>query len=253
MKLKEPSFIDLLIDTHVDLERQGPGSIEATEKALGFIEGIDASSAIADFGCGSGGGTIALARKVPGSITGVDLFPQFINAFSGNVKRNGLEGRVNGFVGDMGDLPFEKHSFDLIWSEGAIDNIGFERGLSHWRSFLNDGGYIAVTCPSWLTDERPEAVRSFWEDAGSHLDSVDGNIKIMLRYGYRYIASFTLPDECWTENYFIPRGKAIEKLSGKYIENDIMTAFIEQNRYEVELFSRYSRHYGYVFYIGKVI
>ena len=252
MERKEPSFIDLLLDAHINLDRQGPGSIETTERALSFIEGLTEQSKIVDLGCGSGGGTLTIARNMPCAITGLDIFPQFIDAFSWNMNRKGLSDRVKGIVGDMGDLPFEKHSLDLIWSEGAIDNIGFERGISHWRGFLKDGGYVAVTCPSWLTDVKPEAVRKFWEDAGSHLDSVDENIRIMIKHGYRYIASFTLSDECWTENYFAPRSKAVERLTEKYMENDVMKAFMEQNRYEEELFSKYCKHYGYVFYIAKV-
>jgi len=36
----------------------------------------------------------------------------------------------------MEELPFQDEEFDLIWSEGAIYNIGFERGLNEWRKFL---------------------------------------------------------------------------------------------------------------------
>ena len=63
-----------------------------------------------------------------------------------------------------------------IWSEGAIDNIGFEKGLNYWNRFLKKGGYIAVTCPSWLTDERHTEVEKFWADAGSRLDAIEYNI-----------------------------------------------------------------------------
>ena len=38
---------------------------------------------------------------------------------------------VTGIVGSMENLPFRKEEFDLIWSEGAIDSIGFETGLTH--------------------------------------------------------------------------------------------------------------------------
>ena len=72
----------------------------------------------------------------------------------------------------MEELPFEKNSLDLIWSEGAIDNIGFEKGLSHWRTFLKEDGMIAVTCPSWLTSVHPEEAENFWTDAGSKLISL---------------------------------------------------------------------------------
>jgi SAM-dependent methyltransferase len=52
---------------------------------------------------------------------------------------------VKGIVGNMENLPFQEEEFDLIWSEGAIYNIGFERGLNEWRKFLKPGGYIAVS------------------------------------------------------------------------------------------------------------
>ena len=42
----------------------------------------------------------------------------------------------------MEHLPFGKEEFDLIWSEGAIYNIGFQRGLKEWREYIKPGGYI---------------------------------------------------------------------------------------------------------------
>ena len=37
---------------------------------------------------------------------------------------------------------FAMRNLDLIWSEGAIYNIGFERGLNEWREFLKTGGTL---------------------------------------------------------------------------------------------------------------
>lgn len=85
------------------------------------------------------------------------------------------------------------------------------------------------------------------------METISDNIKIMQKCGYQFVASFALPQKCWTENYFIPREKAINKLLEKYAGNKIMMEYAEQNRYETELYSKYSQHYGYVFYIGKVI
>ena len=36
----------------------------------------------------------------------------------------------------MDALPFQEEELDLIWSEGAIYNIGFERGMNEWNKFL---------------------------------------------------------------------------------------------------------------------
>lgn len=223
------------------------------QKVLGFLEDRERISRIADLGCGTGGQTLLLARHLPGTITGLDLIPDFIDVLCRNVKKSGLEDRVHGIVGSMEELPFEKHSLDLIWSEGAIDNIGFEKGLSHWREFLKKGGYVAVSCPSWLTGERPAAVERFWSDAGSRLDPIGTNLEIMCNCGYQFIAAFALPEQCWTENYLIPREAAVGRLMEKYAGDETVAAYAAENRYEAELYAKYHSHYGYVFYIGRVI
>lgn len=253
MEREDPSAIDFLIETHVDLERQGPGSSEMTVKALSFIDDLDKISRVADFGCGTGAQTMVLAQHVKGDITGLDLFPHFINIFNNNAGELHIEERVTGIVGSMENLSFEKDTFDLIWSEGAIDNIGFEKGVSYWNGFLKKGGCIAVTSPSWLTEEHIAEVEKFWSDAGSGLDTVGHNIKIMEKHGYRFIAAFALPDTCWTENYFIPRGAKEAALLKKYAGNAMVEDAVKNSRYEVELYSRYKQHYGYVFYIGKKV
>lgn len=251
MENKEPTFLDLLLEAHIGLDRQGPGSPEAVRQALGFLEPLARFERTADLGCGTGGQTLLLAQHLPGTITGLDMFPDFVEVLNRKAEEQGLAGRVKGITGQMEDLPFEKKSLDLIWSEGAIDNIGFKEGLTHWRGFLKDGGYIAVTCPSWITTEHPEEVRDFWLNAGSGLDPVEKNIEIMQESGYQFVAAFTLPEECWTENYFTPRGEAIRRLLEKYDHSETAAEYSELNYREVELYNKYSQHYGYVFYIGR--
>ena len=153
---KELTMMDLIIESHVGLERQGPGSPEVIAKALGFIDDLDKISRVADLGCGTGGQTMVLAQNISGNITGVDICPDFINVFNDNAKKLNLEERVNGIVGSIEELSFQKGEFDLIWSEGVIDSIGFEKSLNYWNGFLKRNGYIAVTCPSWLTDEQTQ-------------------------------------------------------------------------------------------------
>ena len=60
MENKQPSMIDLLIETHIGLKRQGPGSPEATNKALSFLDNIDQFAQTADLGCGTGGQTLPI-------------------------------------------------------------------------------------------------------------------------------------------------------------------------------------------------
>ena len=250
MASKELSIYDLIIETHVGLERQGPGSPEMILKALSFIDDIDNISQVADLGCGTGGQTMVLAQHIAGNITGVDICPDLINAFNDNAKKLNLGERVNGIVGSIEKLSFQKEEFDLIWSEGAIDNIGFEKGLAHWNGFLKKNGYVAVTCPSWFTDERPAEIERFWADADCGLDTIGHNIEILQKTGYRLLAAFILPEKCWTDNYFIPREAAEKALSEKHPGNKTVADYIESSKYEAELYEKYKHYYGYVFYIG---
>lgn len=253
MKHKQPSIRDLLYETHVGLERQGPGNAEMTIKAFSFLDNPNKISRAIDLGCGTGGQTIVLAQNITGTIIGIDQFPEFIDVFNDNAKKLNLGERVKGVVGSMENLPFQKEEFDLIWSEGAIDSIGFEKGLTYWNGFLKKNGYVVVTCPSWLTDEHPAEIEKFWADAGSGLDTIGHNVLIMQKAGYASIATFILPEKCWTDNYFIPRAAAEKALLEKYAGNKTVEAYIESSKYEVELYSKYKQHYGYVFYIGEKV
>jgi SAM-dependent methyltransferase len=249
----EKAILDLICESHVGLERQGPGSPEMTIKALSFLDDLSKISRVADFGCGTGGQTMVLAQNITGNIIGVDIIPDFINVFNDNAKKLNLQERVNGIVGSIENLSFQNEEFDLIWSEGVIDSIGFEKGLNYWNGFLKKDGYIAVTCPSWFTDERPAEIEKFWADAVQGLGTIGYNISIMQKTGYSFVAAFTLPEKCWTDNYFIPREAAEKTLLGKYPGNKTVEAYVENEKYEVELYSKYNQYYGYVFYIGQKI
>ena len=101
---------NLICEYFSNVERQGPGSPEVTIKALGFIDNLTTESRIADLGCGTGGQTMTLAQNTPGQITGLDLFPDFINIFNRNARTLGLSGRVKGIVGSMQEtLPSRKN------------------------------------------------------------------------------------------------------------------------------------------------
>jgi len=251
MEKENLTIMDLIIETHIGLDRQGPGSPEMIMKALSFMDNTEKIYKVADLACGTGGQTMVLAQNIFGSIIGVDICADFINILNDKAKRLNLHDRVSGIVGSMEDLNFNEEEFDLIWSEGAIDCIGFEKGITYWNRFLKKNGYIAVTCPSWLADEHPVEVEKFWVDAGSGLNTVGYYISIMQKSGYNFVAAFTLPEKCWIDNYFSPREEAEKKLLSKYPGNETVNAFIESEKFEMELYQKYKIFYGYVFYIGK--
>ena len=248
---KSVNEIDLICEYFSGLNRQGPGSKESTLKALGFVSNLNKKSRIADIGCGTGGPTMVIAQKVPGSIVGIDLFPKFVNIFNNNFVK--IKNRVKGVLGSMDNLPFKKEEFDLIWSEGAIYNIGFKRGLTEWNKFIKKNGYVAISEVSWLTKERPEEINSFWKKAYSEIDTISNKVRQMEEAGYSLIATFVLPEDCWTKNLYIPQIPLEKKFLRKYKGNKIAEKLVENQKKEAQLYDKYKKYYGYVFYIGKKI
>ena len=242
---------NLIFEYFSTIERQGPGSPETTLKALSFIDNLTADSRIADIGCGTGGQTMVLAQNTPGQITGVDLFPTFIELFNRNAKRLNLQDRLTGITGSMENLPFQKEEFDLIWSEGAIYNIGFERGLNEWQKFLKPGGYIAVSEASWFTEKRPAKIHEYWMEAYPEIGTVSNKVAQMQKAGYIPVAAFILPENCWTENFYIPQVAAQEAFMNKYEGNKTAEELVANQREEAGLYAKYKAYYGYAFYIGK--
>lgn len=243
--------LDLICDYFSNLERQGPGSPEITAKALSFVDNLDDRSLIADLGCGTGGQTMVLAQHAPGSITGIDIFSVFIDLFNQNAEKHNLQDRVKGIVGSMDNLPYQEEELDLIWSEGAIYNIGFERGLDKWRKSLKAGGYVAVSEASWFTEERPDEIHDFWMDAYPGIDTIPNKVMQMQKAGYIPTATFIVPESCWIEDFYAPQVNAQKVFLEKNAGNKLAVEFIANQRHELELYRKYKEYYGYVFYIGQ--
>ena len=245
--------LDLICEYFSNLERQGPGSPEMTVKALSFIDNLTDESKIVDLGCGSGGQTMVLAQHAPGRVTGIDMFPKFIDLFNASSRKLNLQDRVKGVVGSMMELSFQDEELDLIWSEGAIYNIGFERGLTEWRRFLKPGGFVAVTEASWFTDERPAEIQDFWDREYPEIDTIPRQVAQLQQAGYKPVAAFMLPETCWLDHFFAPQDAAQKTFLAKYAGNEAAEGFVDNMKNEERLYQLYKEYYGYTFFLGKKI
>ncbi len=149
--------LELLVDFYKNTERQGPGSSFETEQALNFMNiSKEQKLKVADIGCGSGGQTLTLAKNIEGQITAVDLFSDFLDELNLKAEELGFPEKIKTVEKSMEDLPFDNDEFDIIWSEGAIYNIGFEAGIKKWKNYLKSGGFLAVSEITWITNSRPQ-------------------------------------------------------------------------------------------------
>lgn len=130
-------YLKLLIDLHKSAKRQGPGGDEETTKILNLAQLKQAKQLkIADIGCGTGSASISLASQLNAKITAVDILPEFLDVLKDNAENAGVSEIIDTLVCSMDDLPFSHKEYDVIWSEGAIYNMGFEKGVNDWKRYF---------------------------------------------------------------------------------------------------------------------
>ena len=237
---------------HKDLPREGPGDTTSTHRAYRFVSELPATGRILDVGCGPGAQTIDLANVTAGSITALDIHRQYLDQLCDRMQVAGLSRRVNAVQASMFNMPFLNESFDVIWAEGVIYLIGFERGLREWCRFLRPGGYVAATHLSWLTSDIPDEPREFWSRHYPAMRAVEENARISTQCGFNLIECFTLPESAWWSDYYGPMETRLLSLRDQYRGDDDALAVIESSGEQIDLYRRFARHYGYVFYVLRM-
>lgn len=242
----------LLIDLHKDHWRQGPGGDAETEKAidLAFID-RDRPLRIADIGCGTGASTLTLARLLDAEIVAVDFLQEFLDVLQERAERAGLSNRIETLCCSMDDLPFESERFDIIWSEGAIYNIGFEKGIADWRQYLKPGGLLVASEISWLTDARPSEVQAHWDREYPEIDTPSVKIRQLETTGYSPIGYFALPEHCWMDNYYAPIESDFEAFLEQHGDCEQARVIVEAERREIELYTKYKAYFSYGVYLAR--
>jgi ubiquinone/menaquinone biosynthesis C-methylase UbiE len=153
----------------------------------------------------------------------------------------------------MMELPFDEDSFDLIWCEGGIYIIGFEKGLTEWKPLLKAGGCVAVTNVTYLKNDIPDELRRFWEPAYPEIATVDKFLEKVERAGYKILNYFVLPEAAWMDEYYTPMETRLKDLRVKYVNNSEALGIIEESQREIDLYRNFSDCYGYVFYVMKSV
>ncbi len=244
--------IGLIVDLHKTIERQGPGSEADTLQAFA-LTGLseEKSLKVADIGCGTGAQTLTLARHTGAEITAVDLFPEFLDILEHNAQKEGLQGHIKTVAGSMDSLNFEDESLDLIWSEGAIYNIGFERGIKLWRRYLKPQGYLCVSEITWISDSRPRKIQEFWKTEYPEIDRASNKINVLEKNGYTLVGYFILPQESWVRNYYQPLEERFGEFLDRHGHSEAAMRVIASHREEISLYHTFKTYYSYGFYIAK--
>jgi ubiquinone/menaquinone biosynthesis C-methylase UbiE len=239
----------IFFQIHRDNPREGPGNFESTQKAYALLKNLPEKPRILDIGCGPGKQTLDLAEISSAEIYAIDNHNDYLNHLNQKIKKRGLSHRVFPMHCDMGSLTFEEEYFDVIWAEGSIFIIGFEKGLVSWKPFLKPEGYVAVSELTWLRDDPPEELEEYMSSGYPAMNSIERNTAIIRRAGYKFIDAFILPENAWWDDYYHHIEKKIAAMKSKSDSDPDVLEILKEEEREIAIYRHYSDYYGYVFYI----
>jgi SAM-dependent methyltransferase len=195
---------------------------------------------------------LVLARELHNArITAVDLFPEFLEVLEDRAREAGVSGSIETLAGSMDSLPLPAEAFDLIWSEGAIYNMGFREGISAWRRFLRPGGILAVSEITWLQPDPPEEIRRHWESEYPQIGTASEKIAVLEREGFDLVGYTVLSPTAWIDAYYRPTAERVPAFLERHRGGSEAAEIVALEREEADLYGRYRDWFSYGFYITR--
>ena len=216
---------DLMVEINQDHFRERLNKY--TRRAFQMLPKLE-KPRILDIGCGSGVPTIELAKLSNGEIIGIDINQSLLDKLNRKIEEEGFSSRVKTVKRSLFEIDFPDESFDIIWAEGSIWIIGFEKGLKEWRRLLKPNGFLVVH------DE---------------IKTVSNKLEKIPSCGYKLVNHFSLPEDAhWTE-YYKPLEIRIRELYMKYKNNPEALKILRKYQNEIDMVKRNPKEHSSAFFI----
>jgi len=240
------------------LPRLAPGDDSSTHQALDlllaakpkFMDKVGSGKLrILDIGCGNGAQTLQLAKRLNGHILAVDNHQPFLDELQRRAEAAGVSDNIQVYAKDMANLGLDENSFDLIWSEGALYNMGFREGLQMCHRLLAPEGLMAASELTWLRSDPPDKCRQFFANEYPPMKDIDSNAETIKGCGFDLLGHFILPESTWRESYYRPLENRLQSLRMKYATDSGWMEMIESIQMEIDIYNEYADYYGYAFFL----
>jgi len=220
-------FMSKNLYSEINLEHFRGRFSKYTRKAFQMLPELD-KPRILDIGCGSGVPTIELAKLNNGEIIGIDTDESLLEKLNRRIREEGFSDRVKAKKCSLFEIYFPDESFDVIWAEGSISLIGFERGLEEWKRLLKTNGFLVVH---------------------DDIKNMSDKLKKIPCCGYKLINHFPLPEDAWWTEYYKPLEIQIKELRIKYKNDTEALKILKKYQNEIDTVKKNPKGIGSVFYI----
>jgi len=195
-----------------DMPRLGPGSSQATLKALDILNLDYKPKKVLDIGCGTGAQTFILANELNGQITALDNYQPYLDQIEEKKNAESFKARIKCHCMDMNKIVCKDGSLDLVWAEGSIYIVGFKKGLDLVYPMLKNGAHLVFSDMNYLRSSPPSELADFLDKECPDIISKEENIQMI---------------------------------------EDSKYELKDQIQLEIDLYKKYPEYYGYVFYLMK--
>ncbi|MFX1418100.1 MAG: class I SAM-dependent methyltransferase [Promethearchaeota archaeon] len=215
-----------------ELNTEGLRSVflKYTRKAFNSIPKID-NPRILDIGCGTGIPTLELAKLSNGEIFGIDIDQEALNKLNQKIKQKGLNNRVKIFNRSIYETKFMDETFDILWEEGVLHMLDFNKVMTECSRILKVNGYMITGEANNWVDKKRERYPKF---------------------GFKIVKQIPWAEECWWKEYYAPLEEKIKILREKYDKVDKIEE-IKQHIREIEMVKKNPSGFDCTTYVMKKI
>ena len=100
-----------------------------------------------------------------------------------------------------------------------------------------------------MFNENRTFLKKYFENEYPDIKNIEENIETIKQEGFNLISNFTLPESAWLDNYYFPIEKELPRLNKKYQGNEVAITVFEGFRIEADFYRKYSKYYGYEFFV----
>jgi ubiquinone/menaquinone biosynthesis C-methylase UbiE len=168
-----------------------------------------------------------LAKLCDGKIIGIDIDQKSLDKLNEKIQKEGLSKRVFTKKCSLLNLDFPNDNFDIIWAEGSINIVGFEKSLKELRNLLRKDGFLVIH---------------------DGVKEISTKLKKTSELGYKLLNHFRLPEDAWWIHYFEPLDQLIKEFKEKAKNGKIQT-ILERFQNEVDQYKINPKKNVSAFYI----